>query len=189
MLFLKIELGIMKLMNKKKEKPRLATNLPTNRQLNPNDWTVIPVGLLSLLCLYVFTLNIPGLFNLSNLPYFIFMQPVSASLFVALFGGFYIFSVIRRRTSYVATVIAYIFSISFILFFIGPLLGKGQTCSGFFHSQIDCSEANSLKLTILLLNPYSLLLWNVLAVTGIITLFAKNKHSNKKVGAKAQRLL
>lgn len=124
--------------------------------------------------------------HLSYLPYIfispypsLFFQPTFIALLIAIFSSLFVYRFTRGDfINKYARVVGYIFIALFSLAFIVLAAGYsadaiGRTCTGFFGAQTQCSSANMITLYIFLLNPFSLILYGILSVTGVMALLVK----------------
>ncbi|MDX2694759.1 hypothetical protein [Streptomyces ipomoeae] len=106
---------------------------------------------------------------------FTFIEVPTAALFVLL-GSLIAFRALKHRiVSTYALVIAW--SLTFIAAFaILSWFGEASgTCIGFMGTQISCTEASRLNVAIFLLNPFTLALAALTAISGIAATLFKRK--------------
>lgn len=143
-----------------------------------SDWLIITLAVLGFECLFViWSNNIWRL--LSNLSSFeeLFYAPQIPALVIATFCTVFIYKAIKRRSiSKYAVVIATILSIIGSLFLFG-MTPSGQSCVGLFGVMTDCSDVYRFQIYILFLNPFSLIIESLLALTATIVLVMQ---SNKE---------
>jgi hypothetical protein len=125
------------------------------------------------------TITLLGLASLATVAsgrsVFTFIEVPAAALFVAL-GSLMAFRALKHRiVSTYALVIAW--SLTFIAAFaILSWFGEASgTCTGFMGTQISCTEASRLNVAIFLLNPLTLTLAALAALSGIVTTLLKRK--------------
>lgn len=143
-----------------------------NFKFTKHDWILIPfIGLMGF-CFWLFW-NRFSVFAFLN-PFFFLSEGFMAFLLLV-FGGLFIRSFVKRSVPAIAQKIAYIFSIIFLITALAILAGKGQSCTGFFGVSTECSETRTITAYFFLLNPYSIILWNILAFIGIASLWPRRK--------------
>lgn len=112
-----------------------------------------------------------------NLPFFI--DPILLSLgLLIIFSLLYVYRLRKRDVVRVyAKVVARVLAAVILIAAFIVLLGVGQTCAGLFGAQTSCVDMNYFTVTILLLNPFSLILWSALTTSGIIALLMGTKDN------------
>lgn len=138
-------------------------------RLRGNEWTLALATLLILFGILLFTAMMSGAFS-----YYSLTQPLIA-IFLIVMGILYIRRVIRHEAvrGYVRFLLwffALIIVLTTIYWFGGA---NDNTCTGLMGAQTSCMDVNRLYITILLLNPFSLILWMILAGSGVIGLLVK----------------
>ena len=100
------------------------------------------------------------------------LTPYLAFLLVPVFCCLALYLLLTKRSiGKFATISTLIFTAVALCFIVGGILGAGQRCGEF-----DCSTANTLRFYALFLyNPFANLLWNALAITGIVLLARRLK--------------
>jgi flagellar biosynthesis protein FlhB len=132
-------------------------------RLKGNDWLIIPLGIVVIICVTLFVPNI-ATFNT------IFTLHALVIVLTAIFSVLYIYRVITQKNIRpLAKIIAYIISIIFLGVLI---LSVGQSCVGFFGAQRTCNDAVRFLFWLILLNPFSLPILLFLSAGGLATLLA-----------------
>ena len=150
-----------------------------------SGWLAIPLGIFAILCLYLYFLNPSALRNFDPTSMvFIFgtfsIAPLAVLLTTA-FAVLYIYRTLRRQNlNQVAQVIGWLFVIIVSLALLYITLGAGRSCTGLFGVKDSCIDTNYLDVVLLLLNPYVMVIWEVLAATGVITLLASPTATSSK---------
>lgn len=143
------------------------TNFPRKYTLTKTNWLTLPLGLLAITCWYFFSTTIPSTHSLSSL----LILPTYAAFFVGLFSTLYIYCVLARRyINLFVQVLGWVFSIIFIASAAYIILGSGSICTGLFGVLDNCSNVHYFRIYTLLLNPYTLPVFNFFAIAGAIGL-------------------
>lgn len=144
---------------KNKEKSNAAITAEGFR-FRGSEWLVLPLGLLALACLYVFTTS----FQESDIS---LTSPAVISLLVGIFSVVFIYKALKGVSRHpVANVVAYAFSAALVAL-AGVLIMTLGHCEG------DCNTSFALSAWLVVFNPYVAVIWLPLAVVGIVGLFVK----------------
>lgn len=139
----------------------IKNNKPAQLRLKGNDWLIIPLGIVVIICIILIAPNITGADS-------IFTIPTLTIALISIFSALYIYQVlIHKKILLLAKIIAYIFSIIFLGIL---LLSLGQSCGGFFGTPANCNDALYLLFWIFLLNPFSLPILLLLSAGGLVVL-------------------
>jgi hypothetical protein len=136
-------------------------------------WMLIPSVTLALFGVFMFVNSISGAFS------FTFIEPLVAILLIT-FGLLCIWRrvakrrMVRKFVRVIAWILAIIVALATVYWFGGA---NDNTCTGLMGVQTSCMNVNRLMITVLLLNPFSLALWAVLAGSGVIGVLIKPEKS------------
>lgn len=143
-------------------------------------WSSLPVLPLAILIVVIFQLylkeNVLSLHEIVGLlsPYF-FMTPEFSVSLITIFCLLYIYKAIRGSVPIYSQVIAWLFIFAAIA---APayIYSASGMCTGFFGVQTSCVSTRAITVAFLLLYNFVALLWDGLALSGIVTLFIKQKR-------------
>ena len=145
-----------------------------------SDKLAIPLAIFVLLCLYFHMQNPPLVslddFDLSLVIFGTFSISPLVMLLTFIFGYVYIYKTLKRiRIHPAAQVVGWIFVGSAVLSALYIWAGGDRGCTGFMGAQTTCAEANYFWVFFLFLNPFSQVLWSLVAVIGLAGLTFKSK--------------
>lgn len=142
---------------------------PKNQQeLGPRrayfTWLVFPMSVILLFSIYAFFLDLSDLLQ------------TGAAFLLMVFSLLYILKVIKKeKINYYAVTLAYLLTALLLWSLVPALLGIGRSCSSLFGAQTSCVDDHFLTVSILLFNPFSMIILGVLCLSGIVTLLIKLK--------------
>jgi hypothetical protein len=140
-----------------------------------NNWLAILLAIFVTFCLYFYIQSPSALDNLNPFSLVFIVGTFSiaplAMILTTIFGGFYIYKTVKRDSIHkIALVIGWLF-VSLALFSVLFIWAGGDRgCSGFMGEQTTCADANFVSVVLLFLNPFTQMLWSVLAAVGLIGL-------------------
>lgn len=151
------------------------------------DWLILPlVCFIAFNTYYLWNSSLKDILWLPlNTELLLVFLNLEFSLFLAtIFAATYTYKAIRRIITgesihIFPRIVACIFTALF-LWFVLASGDDGRTCTGFMGAQTSCSNNYVFMYYLYILNPISLLVWNVLAIAGTITLLLKSKSGRSK---------
>lgn len=142
----------------------------------------IPLAFLATYCIYTTFLSLSSFSQIFQVPlYEILMFPPFATIFVGTFSCLAIYILLKGKAiGGLATAVAWILvAISAWLGFSWlayTFPGNGpKACTGLFGVRDSCADVSYLQVYVLLLNPFSLALYSLLAIAGIATMTRRLK--------------
>jgi hypothetical protein len=108
-------------------------------------------------------------------------MPLTALLLLATFGILYIYQALTGQAlRRMPQILGWIFVAlaTMAILYLGT--GIGRTCTGLFATPDACTNVHWLTINVLLFNPFSVILWNVLAIAGSISLLKPLKSDSKE---------
>lgn len=145
-----------------------------------SDWLAIPLAIFIAVCLYFYLQSPSALsnFNPFSLVFIVgtfSIAPLTVILMI-IFGSLYIYRTFRRDDIHkVVQVIGWLFVVVALFSLLYVWIGGDRGCSGFMGEQTTCADANLVGVMILFLNPFTQMLWSVLAAVGLIRLTMRVK--------------
>jgi hypothetical protein len=157
---------------KKKTSSKRTTALDSSAASQGGEWVLAPAVVLTLFGAVMLVASISGAFS------FTFIEPLVALLLIAL-GLLCTWRIakremVRKFVRVIAWILAIVVALATVYWFGGA---NDNTCTGLMGVQTSCMDVNRLMITVLLLNPFSLALWAVLAGSGVIGLLIKPAKS------------
>ncbi|WP_143268643.1 hypothetical protein [Amycolatopsis vastitatis] len=150
-------------------------------QYGNGDILAVSAVLLIIIGLYFFARSTSSLAQIFTGPLNVFFLPSIPALLIALFGGLYLYRVIRRDPlGRIPLVVASIFSVALIivgLVFLTVLLGAGTTCPISSNPHQDCGQLNAFMLYVYVNNPIVYGLAMILAVVGSVSLLGRGRKN------------
>ena len=147
-------------------------------EFRASDWLITTLGILVVECLLlVGNVNVWDLFLNTSSFEGLFFSPLIPALITIVFCIAFTYKTIqRKKIGTYAIIIATLLSLIGLLFLFGITPSKEQ-CSGLFGVMQSCSEVYRFQITILFLNPISLMIEGFLALTATLALYSQG---NKK---------
>ncbi|MFG2377595.1 hypothetical protein ACGFY9_39820 [Streptomyces sp. NPDC048504] len=144
----------------------------SSTQAGTLDFAIVPAIFLVIFGTFTLIASMAGAFS------FTFIEPLVSAL-LATFGLLSAWKIARREAirkyvRVVSWVLAITFTLAVVFWFGG---GNDNSCTGFMGVQSSCMDNNRVMIAVLLLNPFSLLIWAGLALGGLAGLWIKPKKS------------
>jgi hypothetical protein len=145
---------------------------------NKNKLLIVPLVIVLICCVYLFIQSPAPLTDIGAILFSssflaILITPSLPVLLIAVFCCLAIYLLLTaRRIGRFATVVTWLFAAVAVCFLFEAVLGIRQMCG-----ELSCATTNTFSLGVLLvMNPFTDLLWNVLAIIGIVLLVRKLKR-------------
>lgn len=130
-------------------------------------WLAFPLSAVFLFGAYAFFFSLSDSWDLLQ---------AGAALLLTAFSFLYVIEIIKKeQIGYYVTALSYLLTALLLWSLIPALLSVGRSCSSLFGAQTSCVDNHFLTVSILLFNPFSMIILGVLCLSGIVTLLIKPK--------------